>query len=73
MSTETGQHDGPPKRYSFPGEPEEQLNPKKKVFETIQPDITTTSDLIVAWKGMPLVVSGKGVVRTSSIPAAVVK
>ena len=57
----------------FVGEPEEQLNPKKKVFETVQPDLTTTKDLVAVWRDMPLMVEGKGVVKTSSIPAAVVK
>ncbi|KAI9033267.1 tRNA synthetases class I, catalytic domain-containing protein [Hyaloraphidium curvatum] len=55
------------------GEPEEQLNPKKKVFETIQPDITTTDDLTVVWRGLPLTVGSKGPVKAASLRSAVVK
>jgi len=32
-------------------EPETQLNPKKKIFETIQPNYTTTEGFECAWVG----------------------
>lgn len=33
-------------------EPEAQMNPKKKIFETIQPGYLTTDNKICAWKGV---------------------
>jgi len=38
----------------FSGEPEEQLNPKKKHFEQIQPDLLTDADCVACYKGLPL-------------------
>ena len=38
----------------FPGEPEEQLNPKKKQFEAVCPDLQTNSDCVACYKGVPL-------------------
>lgn len=34
----------------YPGEPHEQLNPKKKIFETIQPDLIVGQDLVAQYK-----------------------
>eukprot|EP00850_Spirogloea_muscicola_P020362 SM000213S06827 [mRNA] locus=s213:191328:197704:- [translate_table: standard] len=38
----------------FEGEPDVQLNPKKKVWETVQVDLRTSADLVAAYKGTPL-------------------
>ena len=38
----------------FDGEPEEQLNPKKKIFEQIQPELLTNAECIACYKGLPL-------------------
>ena len=38
----------------YDGEPEEQLNPKKKVFEQIQPDFLTNAESVACYKGLPL-------------------
>ncbi len=38
----------------FEAEPEEQLNPKKKQFEQIQPDLLTNADCLACYKGLPL-------------------
>lgn len=38
----------------FDGEPDEQLNPKKKVWEQVQPDLATSSECVVTYKGSPL-------------------
>ncbi|RKO85336.1 hypothetical protein BDK51DRAFT_33769 [Blyttiomyces helicus] len=54
------------------GEPEAQLNPKKKVFETLQPDFTTTSDLVAVWNGVPFR-TARGVVKTGSLVGASIK
>eukprot|EP01023_Acetabularia_acetabulum_P007289 TRINITY_DN13123_c0_g1_i1.p1 TRINITY_DN13123_c0_g1~~TRINITY_DN13123_c0_g1_i1.p1 ORF type:complete len:279 (-),score=72.10 TRINITY_DN13123_c0_g1_i1:324-1160(-) len=41
----------------FPGEPDQQLNPKKKIFESVQPDLATNEKKLVCYKGAPLVTS----------------
>ncbi|KAL4716093.1 hypothetical protein ACJJTC_013870 [Scirpophaga incertulas] len=44
----------------YPREPEPQLNPKKKIFETCAPDLKTNEQKIACYKGSPLVIAGKG-------------
>ena len=41
----------------YPGEPDEQLNPKKKVFEAIQPDLAVGDDLVAKYKGVAFMTS----------------
>ncbi|KAH8384655.1 hypothetical protein KR093_004188 [Drosophila rubida] len=41
-------------------QPDAQLNPKKKVFETCAPDLMTNGELVACYKGSPLHVPGKG-------------
>ena len=36
------------------------LNPKKKIWETIKPDLVTNGDKVAAYKGSPLEIKGKG-------------
>ncbi|NXA52994.1 AIMP1 protein, partial [Nothocercus julius] len=45
----------------FPGDPEKELNPKKKIWEQIQPDLHTNDQCIATYKGVPFEVKGKGV------------
>ncbi|TPX63115.1 glutamate---tRNA ligase [Spizellomyces sp. 'palustris'] len=54
------------------GEPEPQLNPKKKVWEAVQPDFSSRDDLVATWKGIPFR-TAKGVVKAASIPNANIK
>ncbi|KAJ3258761.1 hypothetical protein HK103_003355 [Boothiomyces macroporosus] len=54
------------------GEPEPELKPKKKVWETVQPDFLTTDDLVATWQGIPFETS-KGVVKTGSLKKAHIK
>jgi len=56
----------------FEGEPDAQLNPKKKVFESLQVDFTTSDDLVATWKGIPFRTS-KGVIKSSSLVKAIVR
>lgn len=56
----------------FEGEPDTQLNPKKKVFETLQVDFTTNDDLVATWKNIPFQTS-KGVIKASSMVKALIK
>ncbi|XP_062134877.1 aminoacyl tRNA synthase complex-interacting multifunctional protein 1 [Drosophila sulfurigaster albostrigata] len=41
-------------------QPDAQLNPKKKIFETCAPDLMTNGDLVACYKGSALHVPGKG-------------
>ena len=43
-----------------PGTPDAQLNPKKKIFEQIQPDLRINNDGVATYKGIPWNVGGKG-------------
>ena len=44
---------------SFPGEPDDVLNPKKKVFEAVSCDFSVLADGVAAYKGSPLVTGGE--------------
>ena len=54
------------------GTPEAQLNPKKKVWETIQPDFSTREDLVATWKGVEWK-TNRGLIKSASIPKASIK
>ncbi len=56
----------------FDGQPEEQLNPKKKVFEQIQPDLLTNAESVACYKGLPLR-THSGVCKVSSIVGGSIK
>lgn len=53
-------------------EPDEQLNPKKKVWETLQPDLRTSSNCVAEWQGNPLLTSS-GTITCSSMKGAPIK
>ena len=38
----------------YPGEPDAQLAPKKRVFEGVQPDLASNADRIACYRGTPL-------------------
>ncbi|KAM3965056.1 aaRS-interacting multifunctional protein 1 [Aphomia sociella] len=57
----------------YPREPEAQLNPKKKIFETCAPDLKTNDDKIACYKDRPLVVAGKGAVVAATLKGVSVK
>ncbi|XP_058089777.1 probable methionine--tRNA ligase [Magnolia sinica] len=50
----------------FPGEPDDVLNPKKKVWETVQTDLHTNAELVACYKDVPFTTSA-GVCKVSSI------
>nr|KAJ3422561.1 hypothetical protein HK105_007543 [Polyrhizophydium stewartii] len=54
------------------GEPEPQLNPKKKVWETVQPEFTTRDDLVAVWRDVPFR-TDKGLVKAATLAKATVK
>jgi methionyl-tRNA synthetase len=41
----------------FPGEPDDVLNPKKKIWESVQPDLHTASDRVAQYKDVPFTTS----------------
>ena len=56
-------------RVTFPGYegvPDELLNPKKKVWETLQVDLRTNAELIACYKDVPFTTAA-GVCKASSI------
>ncbi|XP_032650121.1 aminoacyl tRNA synthase complex-interacting multifunctional protein 1 isoform X2 [Chelonoidis abingdonii] len=57
----------------FPGEPEKELNPKKKMWEQIQPDLHTNDQCIATYKGVPFEVKGKGVCRAQTMASSGIK
>ncbi|KAG6546532.1 hypothetical protein Mapa_012081 [Marchantia paleacea] len=62
-------------RIMFPGhegEPDEVLNPKKKVWETVQPDLATTEELVAVYKDVPFTTSA-GVCKVASITKGSIK
>nr|XP_010588790.1 aminoacyl tRNA synthase complex-interacting multifunctional protein 1 isoform X1 [Loxodonta africana]XP_010588791.1 aminoacyl tRNA synthase complex-interacting multifunctional protein 1 isoform X1 [Loxodonta africana]XP_023404324.1 aminoacyl tRNA synthase complex-interacting multifunctional protein 1 isoform X1 [Loxodonta africana] len=52
---------------AFPGEPDKELNPKKKIWEQIQPDLYTNAECVATYKGAPFEVKGKGVCRAQTM------
>jgi len=47
--------------------PDAQLNPKKKVFETLAPDLRVDGNKVATYKGVPFTVPGKGIVVAPSL------
>ncbi|XP_010639855.1 aminoacyl tRNA synthase complex-interacting multifunctional protein 1 isoform X1 [Fukomys damarensis] len=58
---------------SFPGEPDKELNPKKKIWEQIQPDLYTNDECVATYKGVPFEVKGKGVCRAQTMAKSGIK
>lgn len=50
----------------FDGEPDDVLNPKKKVWETLQVDLNTDANLVARFKDLPFTTSA-GICKVSSI------
>ncbi|XP_040823140.1 aminoacyl tRNA synthase complex-interacting multifunctional protein 1 [Ochotona curzoniae] len=57
----------------FPGEPDQELNPKKKIWEQIQPDLHTNDECVATYKGAPFEVKGKGVCRAQTMSNSGIK
>ncbi|KNA12223.1 hypothetical protein SOVF_127940 [Spinacia oleracea] len=56
----------------FDGEPDDVLNPKKKVWETLQVDLSTDSNLVARFKDLPFTTSA-GICKVSSIANGTIK
>ncbi|XP_067143831.1 aminoacyl tRNA synthase complex-interacting multifunctional protein 1 [Centruroides vittatus] len=60
----------PGDRVSFEGylgEPDTLLNPKKKIFEQVAPDLKTDANCVATYKGVPFVVKDKGIIKASTL------
>ncbi|XP_068206784.1 aminoacyl tRNA synthase complex-interacting multifunctional protein 1 [Palaemon carinicauda] len=57
----------------YPRNPDSILNPKKKIFETCAPDLKTNDSMIATYKGAPLLVESKGVVKAQTLANVQVK
>ncbi|XP_055353294.1 aminoacyl tRNA synthase complex-interacting multifunctional protein 1-like [Paramacrobiotus metropolitanus] len=57
----------------YPGTPDDQLNPKKKIWETVAPDLTVDANKTAIYKGVPFSVAGKGIVVSPSLVNCPVK
>lgn len=53
--------------------PDPVLNPKKKVFETVAPDLKTDSEMIATYKGERWSVESKGFVKAQTLKGANIK
>jgi len=57
----------------FPGEPDNQLNPKKKIWEQIQKDLHVRKDGVASYKGDAFTVVGKGVCVAPTMRECIIK
>ncbi|XP_070712665.1 aminoacyl tRNA synthase complex-interacting multifunctional protein 1a [Pempheris klunzingeri] len=57
----------------FPGEPDKELNPKKKVWEQVQPDLRTDDQCVATYKGASFEVVGKGVCKAQTMSNSGIK
>uniref|UniRef100_A0A8C6T8C5 Aminoacyl tRNA synthetase complex interacting multifunctional protein 1a n=1 Tax=Neogobius melanostomus TaxID=47308 RepID=A0A8C6T8C5_9GOBI len=57
----------------FPGEPDKELNPKKKVWEQVQPDLLTDAQCVATYNGAPFEVAGKGVCKAQTMSKSGIK
>ncbi|XP_075854435.1 aminoacyl tRNA synthase complex-interacting multifunctional protein 1 isoform X1 [Microcebus murinus] len=58
---------------AFPGEPDKELNPKKKIWEQIQPDLRTDNQCVATYRGAAFEVKGKGVCRAQTMANSGIK
>uniref|UniRef100_A0A2M4CRU9 Putative trna-binding protein n=1 Tax=Anopheles darlingi TaxID=43151 RepID=A0A2M4CRU9_ANODA len=57
----------------FPRVPDAVMNPKKKIFETVAPDLKTNGQLVACYKEGTFVVPGKGPVKAQTLANVQVK
>ncbi|XP_039264762.2 aminoacyl tRNA synthase complex-interacting multifunctional protein 1-like [Styela clava] len=55
------------------GEPDAQLNPKKKVWDQVQPDLKTDANRVACYKGIPFTVPGKGICTAPTMANSAIK
>ncbi|XP_048387869.1 aminoacyl tRNA synthase complex-interacting multifunctional protein 1a isoform X1 [Stegostoma tigrinum] len=57
----------------YPGDPDKELNPKKKVWDQIQPNLGTNEECVATYKGTPFEVKGKGVCKAQTMANSGIK
>jgi len=57
----------------YPGEPDAQLNPKKKIWEQVSVDLKTDDNKVACYKGDPFRVKDKGVVTAPTLANTIIK
>lgn len=57
----------------FPGEPDVQLNPKKKIWEQVQPDLRVDLNGVPGYKGASFTISGKGICKAPTMKDCPIK
>lgn len=57
----------------YPGTPDAQLNPKKKVWETLAPELRVNKDKVATFRGDPLQIEGKGVLTSPTLKDVQIK
>lgn len=55
------------------GEPDAELKSKQQVWETLQPDLGTSEQLVATWRGAAFAVPNKGQVTVKSLAKAMIK
>ncbi|KAI1883602.1 hypothetical protein AGOR_G00233260 [Albula goreensis] len=58
---------------SFPGEPDKELNPKRKVWERVQADLRTDGKCVATYKGAAFEVRGKGLCKSQTLSNSRIK
>ena len=53
--------------------PDPVLNPKKKIWETVAPDLKTDSNKLATYKGKVLSISGKGPISAATLTNVQIK
>lgn len=57
----------------YPGVPDAQLNPKKKIFEQVQPELRVSEEGVACYRGVPFMVEGKGVCKVAGMRNSAIK
>lgn len=57
----------------FARNPDPIMNPKKKIFETVAPDLMVNGDFVGTYKGAALVVEGKGPIKSQTLKNVIIK
>lgn len=57
----------------FEGEPDKELNPKKKIFEKVAPDLKTDNNRVASYKGVPWSVPSKGLIVAPTLANVQIK
>ena len=59
--------------HTHTGEPDAQLNPKKKVFEQVQPDLLVNEEGVATYRGIPFAVAAKGICQAATMRGSGIK